>query len=125
MAVSEAFHVFVLDQLSQIRPIRSRRMFGGVGYYSGKLFFAIAADDTLYFKTDKTTRPMFQELGMRPFRPFGADTRPMPYFEVPAHLFENSEELGAWMQRAIAVAAAARDPSARAAIRSKRRPAGR
>ena len=125
MAVSEAFHAFVLDQLSQIRPIRSRRMFGGVGYYVGELFFAIAADDTLYFKTDKTTRPQFQEHGMRPFQPFGADIRPMPYFEVPAHLFENSEELGAWMQRAIAVAAAARDPSARAVPRKKRKPAGR
>jgi DNA transformation protein len=32
-------------------------MFGGVGIYSGDLFFALIADDTVYFKADDSTRP--------------------------------------------------------------------
>jgi len=52
MAVSSTFQLLALDQLSRAIPgIRSRPMFGGVGIYSGQLFFALIADDTLYIRT--------------------------------------------------------------------------
>jgi TfoX/Sxy family transcriptional regulator of competence genes len=41
-------------------------MFGGVGIYAGNLFFALIADDTVYFKVDAATRPQFEERGMAP-----------------------------------------------------------
>ena len=57
-------------------------MFGGVGIYAQGLFFALIAEDRLYFKVDDTTRPSFEQRGMEPFRPFGEDSA-MGYYELP------------------------------------------
>ena len=79
-------------------------MFGGVGIYAAELFFALLADDTLYFKVDDATRPQFKELGMAPFRPYGEAGEVMQYYEVPADVLEDPEELEIWVKAAIAVA---------------------
>lgn len=107
MAVSASFRTFVIDQLSRVVPrIRARSMFGGVGVYAGELFFALLADDTLYFKVDDTNRPEFEALGMGPFRPYGDDGETMQYYQVPADLLEDPDALRPWAEKAIAVAAA-------------------
>ena len=82
----------------------ARRMFGGVGIYSEQAFFALIADDTLYFKVDGTTRPEFEARGMEPFRPYGKDGAEMQYFQVPEEVLEDLESLRSWAERAIAVA---------------------
>ena len=105
MAVSEQFVAFVLDQLGEVRKVTHRRMFGGAGFYAGALFFALADDDTLYFKVDDSNRSDFEREGMKPFQPFGPDSKPMGYYEVPPRVLEDIEELTLWMQRAISVAA--------------------
>ena len=69
-----------------------------------RLFFALIAEDRLYFKVNDTTRPDFEQLGMEPFRPFGEDSA-MGYYEVPADVVEDSVQLVAWMNKAIDVAA--------------------
>ncbi|MGH7627836.1 MAG: TfoX/Sxy family protein [Gemmatimonadales bacterium] len=106
MSLSPSFRTFVLEQLSRVLPgIRARSMFGGVGIYSGELFFALIEDDTLYFKVDDSTRGDFQARGMAAFRPGGADGEVMQYYEVPADLLEEADVLRAWAERAVAVAA--------------------
>ncbi len=61
VAVSSSFQGLVLDQLRRaVSRVRARRMFGGAGIYSGDIFFALIADDTLYFKVDASTRPEFE-----------------------------------------------------------------
>lgn len=42
MSVSEEFRLHVLDQLSAAVPVRTRRMFGGLGIYSGETFFSVS-----------------------------------------------------------------------------------
>jgi DNA transformation protein and related proteins len=79
-------------------------MFGGVGIYAAELFFALLDDDTLYFKVDDTSRPQFKDRGMAPFRPYGEEGEVMQYYEVPADVLEDPEELRAWVEAAIAVA---------------------
>ena len=79
-------------------------MFGGVGLYSGDLFFALIAEDTLYFKVDASNRPDFEERGMEPFRPFGEDGGTMQYYEVPEDLLEDPDALRPWAEKALAVA---------------------
>ncbi len=65
MPISPSFRTFVLEQLGRVTPnVRARNMFGGVGIYGNDLFFALIADDTLYFKVDDTNRPDFEALGM-------------------------------------------------------------
>lgn len=105
MAVSPTFRTYVLDQLGRVATgIRSRGMFGGIGIYSGDVFFALIDDDTLYLKVDDGNRPDFEAAGMGPFRPFGEGGEVMQYYEVPAELLEGGEQLGTWVEKAIEVA---------------------
>ena len=107
MPVSESYRAFVLEQLGRVAPVTAKAMFGGVGIYADGLFFALMAEDRLYFKVDDTTRADFERLGMEPFRPYG-DERAMGYFEVPPDLVEAPVPLEPWMRRAIDVAARAK-----------------
>lgn len=106
MAVSASFRTFVIDQLSRVVPrIRARSMFGGVGVYAGELFFALLADDTLYFKVDDSNRPDFEAQRLPPFQPYGEGGEVMQYYQVPADLLDDPEALRPWAEKAIAVAA--------------------
>lgn len=105
MSVSPSFRTFALEQLGRgVQRIRARSMFGGVGIYAGELFFALIADDTLYFKVDDLTRGDFEGRGLGPFRPYGEDGETMHYFRVPEDVLEDPEELRVWADRAIGVA---------------------
>jgi len=79
-------------------------MFGGVGLYSGELFFALIADDTVYFKVDASTRPEFEARGMEPFRPFGDEGGTMQYYQLPEDVLEDPEALRVWAEKAITIA---------------------
>ena len=109
MAVTPSFRTFVLDQLGRVAPaIRGRGMFGGVGIYSGDLFFALIASDVVYFKADDTNRDDFIDAGMGPFMPYGESGEIMQYYEVPADILEQTDELREWVTKAIDVAQRAR-----------------
>jgi DNA transformation protein len=114
MTVSPSFRTFVLEQLGRSVPgIRGQSMFGGVGIYARDLFFALIADDTLYFKVDESTRPEFEARGAAPFRPYGEHGEVMQYYRVPEDLLDDAELLGQWAEKAIAVARRARSPHRR------------
>jgi DNA transformation protein and related proteins len=105
MSVSPSFRAFVLEQLARTTPgIRARGMFGGVGIYAGELFFALLADDTLYFKVDDATRGMFLARGMEPFRPYGEGGEVMQYYQVPEEVLEDPDALRPWVAAALGVA---------------------
>ena len=105
MSVNPSFCTFVLEQLARATTnVRDHVMFGGVGIYSGDLFFALIDEDTLYFKVDDTNRPDFEARGMDPFRPAGPDGEVMQYYAVPEDLLEDPEALRLWVDRALAVA---------------------
>ena len=108
MAVSSGFAAFVVEQLEGCGPIVTRRMFGGLGVYSGETFFAIIDDDILYLKADDTTREDFVRAGGQPFRPYGDDRESFNYYEVPVAVLEDASELAKWGRRSIAVAIAAK-----------------
>lgn len=102
MAVSAEFRDYVLDQLRAVAPVTAKAMFGGVGIYSRGLFFALIADDVLYFKVDATTRTAYEERGCKAFNPFGKGT--MGHYELPEDILEDTDELREWMRAAVAVA---------------------
>jgi DNA transformation protein len=112
--MSHSFRIFALEQLRRLRSdIRDRSMFGGVGIYAGEVFFALIAEDTLYFKVDDTNRADFEERGCSPFRPYGEAGAVMQYYEVPADLLEDPDALRPWVDRAVAVARAKKTPAKR------------
>jgi DNA transformation protein and related proteins len=106
VAVTPSFQALVVDQLSRVvDQVRAQRMFGGVGIYSGACFFALIAEDTLYFKVDDTNRADFEARQMEPFQPYGPEGEVMQYYQVPDELLEDVEALRPWALKALAVAA--------------------
>ena len=127
MSVSFEFRAFVVDSLRRVLPaVRARNMFGGVGIYSGDLFFALIDDDVVYFKVDDTNRADFEAKGLGPFRPFGPDGEVMQYYEVPADLLEDPDELRVWAGKALDVARRRKKkPVAKKPVRKPRKPRSR
>ena len=108
MRVSEGFRAFVLDQLSDVRGLRAKAMFGGVGLYADEVFFGILAADVLYFKVDDSNRPQYEAAASTPFRPYADRAMTMPYYAVPVAVLEAAPTLVEWAQRAAAVARASK-----------------
>jgi DNA transformation protein len=107
MPVSSDYLQYILEQLARLPRVTSRRMFGGVGLYSDGVFFAIIDNDTVFFKVDDSTRETYVERGSEPFRPY--KDRPevsMSYFQVPAEILEDADELVPWARAAVRAAAA-------------------
>jgi DNA transformation protein and related proteins len=111
MSVSADFHSYVLEQLALVRGVSSRRMFGGVGLYAEGLFFGLIDDDVLYLKVDDSNRSDYTSRGMDAFRPFkDKPLYSMTYYQVPAEVLEEPEELARWARRSCEVALVTRAP---------------
>ncbi|MGH8140539.1 MAG: TfoX/Sxy family protein [Steroidobacteraceae bacterium] len=123
MPVSAEFVQYVLGQLGALSRVSSRRMFGGAGLYCGGLFFGLIMADTLYFKVGDANRRDYESRGMDRFRPYpGKADVSMTYYEVPADVLEDGEELIAWARRSVAVAAQCPRPVRSAPGRRRGRP---
>jgi DNA transformation protein len=99
--------VYVLEQLAGLGSVTPRRMFGGVGLYSGGLFFGLIDDDTLFFKTDASNSAEYESRQMPRFMPpANRPVGPMGYHQVPADVIEDAELLVAWARKSVQVALA-------------------
>jgi DNA transformation protein and related proteins len=127
MAVTAGFIDFVVEQLQGCGAITTKRMFGGVGIYSGDMFFALIAGDMLYLKVDDSNRKDFVRAGCEPFRPYGDERETMGYYNVPVSVLEDADELASWGRKSIAVAMARTKrparakPTARGSARTRQR----
>jgi DNA transformation protein len=104
MSVSDEYLTYVIDQLEGLGPVRSKRMFGGAGLYFEDLFFAIVADDVLYFKVNGSNRADYEAEGMGPFKPYPDKDTVMQYYEVPIDVLETKNTLRDWADKAVRVA---------------------
>ena len=123
MPHSNGYLEYVLEQLAGLRGVVSRRMFGGAGLYQDEVFFALIFSDTLFFKVNDDSRPEYEARGMSRFKPY--KDRPelsFTYYEVPADVLEDREELVVWARRSVQAAAASKSakPGRRPASRGKR-----
>lgn len=101
MPVSKEFVDRVTETLGAVRPITVKKMFGGIGLYVGDAFFALGDDDRLYFKVDAKTVADYESKGMGPWICNGRVNE--KYRELPAHVLENGETLGEWIDEAVRV----------------------
>ncbi|HKW01053.1 MAG TPA: TfoX/Sxy family protein [Vicinamibacterales bacterium] len=113
LRTSAAFRDFVLDQLSDLPALSARSMFGGVGLYSGEVFFGLIAAGVLYLKVNDATRPSFEAAGSSAFKPYGGPGAMSSYFNVPLDVLEHAPTLVVWARRAVEVARAAATPGRR------------
>jgi DNA transformation protein len=108
MPVSREFLGHIADQLSSFGPIAIRPMFGAAGLYRAGLLFGLVIRDVLYFKVGDGNRADYLAAGAKPFvhRRRGAAAAPFSYYEVPAAVLDDPDQLVEWARAACAAAAA-------------------
>lgn len=97
---------FLIDLFSDFGPVTIRPMFSGFGISADGTNFALALRSGLYFRADEQTIPQFEAEGSTPFQ---YQTRAKTvvvnsYWQLPARLFDDSEELSVWARAALAAA---------------------
>jgi DNA transformation protein len=97
---------YVVDILSSFEHTKFRKMFGGYGIYKDEIFYGIISDGILYFKVDDSNRSMYESYGSKPlsFETKNKKQIVMSYWEVPADILENRNNLTIWVQQAFDVA---------------------
>lgn len=123
MASSAAYRDFVLDLLRPLGGVSARAMFGGYALYRDGLIFALISDDALYLKAGPRLRAEFEALGLAQFRPLSrGKPLPMPYYEAPPEMLEDSDALLDLARRSLGDGPA---PEPRRARQRPARPAAR
>jgi len=97
---------FLSDLFSHFGPVTMRRMFSGFGISADGTNFALALSSGLYLGADAATIPRFEAEGCGPFQ---YQTRAKTvtvnsYWQLPARLFDDPEELSDWARAALAAA---------------------
>ena len=100
MAVTHNYMAYVVNKLEAVGPIKTRRMFSGVGIYRDDTIFAIIANNTLYFKTDARSRTQFEALGMAAFQPVDENPQSHTYHQLPEQVLNDCAVLEGWIDRA-------------------------
>jgi DNA transformation protein len=104
VATSPEFLAFLKDQLAPLGDIVTRRMFGGAGFYSGGVIFALLLGDRLYCKVDDANRAAYAAEGGEPFsyHAMGRTVEIGSYRRLPERLFDDPEEMLVWARAALA-----------------------
>jgi DNA transformation protein and related proteins len=99
------FLEYVMEQLAFVPDLRVRSMFSGHGIYHGELMFAMIVNDTFYLKVDAEIQADFKEKGLMPFS-YSARGKSVTiqYYEAPASVFEDSEIMREWIEKAFGAA---------------------
>jgi DNA transformation protein and related proteins len=97
---------FLIDLFADFGPVTIRRMFSGYGISADGTNFALALRAGLYFRADEVTIPQYEAEGSKPFQ---YQTRAKTvtvnsYWQLPARLFDDTEELSEWARAALAAA---------------------
>ena len=99
---------FLIDLFAEFGPVTIRRMFSGFGISVGGVNFALALRAGLYFRADEQNIPQFEAEGSGPFqyqqRKTAKTVTVNSYWQLPARLFDDSEELADWARAALGAA---------------------
>jgi DNA transformation protein len=115
---------FLVDLFADFGPVTIRRMFSGYGISADGTNFALSLRAGLYFRADDQTIPQFEAEGSKPFQ-YQTRTKTVTvnsYWQLPARLFDDSEELAEWARAALAAAqraAVRKRPKTRKAAKPK------
>ncbi|SHN04784.1 TfoX/Sxy family protein [Rhizobacter sp. OV335] len=129
----DEFARYCVELLGSLGPTRSRRMFGGHGFYVDDVFIALIFEERLYLKADDATRARFEQAGCQPFVYEGGQGKSVSisYYTAPDDAMESPALMRPWARLAMeaglrAAAAKARKPvKPRAAPAKTKRPAAK
>ena len=99
---------FLIDLFADFGPVTIRRMFSGFGISADGINFALALRGGLYLRADEQSIPRFEAEGSTPFqyqqRTTAKTVTVNSYWQLPARLFDDLEELAAWARAALSAA---------------------
>lgn len=109
MPADTEFVAHCRELLAPLGAVRSRRMFGGHGFYVDDLFIGLIAFGRLYLKVDERSRARFEAVGCEPFV-YEGKGKPvtMGYFTAPEEAIESPALMQPWARLALDAAVRAR-----------------
>ncbi|MEM7569900.1 MAG: TfoX/Sxy family protein [Pseudomonadota bacterium] len=121
MSNSPDFIEYLIEQLSALGFIHTKRMFGAHGLYLDERMFGLMADDTLYLKVDEENRATFEaeDLGPFQFQTKNGVSSVMSYYEAPSAALDDVDILLEWSR--IGIEAALRAPAPKKRAKAKRK----
>ena len=86
---------------SEIYDARARKIFGGMGIYTGEKMFAILEDDLVSFKLSPEDRERALTLeGAKVFKPAEEGHPEMPeYIVMPMNVLDDSDKFQNWLTK--------------------------
>ncbi|MEL7562338.1 TfoX/Sxy family protein [Dehalogenimonas sp. 4OHTPN] len=97
MPASNVFLELVLEKLAPLGAVTGRSMFGGFGVFHEGEMFGLISNDVMYLKADDSNREDYVKTGSRQYKP-------MPYWNVPADVFEDTAEQVEWARKSVTIA---------------------
>ena len=99
MKVSEKYRSYIEQQFQAFGDIEFKRMFGRYGIFrEGIMFAMISRGEVLRMRTDDINVHDYQKRGMKQFPSHGGK-KGMPYWDVPANVQEDQDELKLWAEK--------------------------
>ncbi len=97
IAPNKAYLDQIMICLVPLGSISSKPMFGGYGIFHEGHMFALISGNGLFFKVDDSNRALYLQSESRQYKP-------MPYFQVPAEVFEDATKLLEWARLSVSIA---------------------
>ena len=87
----------LIEKLSPIDGITSKKMFGGYGvFHEGKMFALVNSKGEIYLKAGESIKQKFESAGCH-------QHGKMPYFSLPEDILVDHTELMRWAQESIKI----------------------
>ena len=96
------------DLFGPLGPIRTRKMFGGLGVWRGEAMFALVASNRVWMKADAALAERYRAAGSEPFV-YAGKRRPvtMSFWSLPEDALDDPDAAVAWARLSLAPAEAA------------------
>jgi DNA transformation protein len=109
-ASSDEFVEFIKEQLCSLPKLSNGRFFGGTGFASEGVQFAMVMSGSIYFVVDDSTRVNYERMGSHSFsyKTKKGRVNVKKYFSVPAEIIEDQERLVGLAKESIASARASK-----------------
>ena len=90
------------SRMQTVGPVQIRGMFGGCGLFvAGIMFGLVDSEGTVFLRAGADNREVLEKAGAVPHGR-------MPYYSIPATVWEDSAKLAEWSQEAAQIARAAK-----------------
>lgn len=86
-----------MEKMAGMDGITYKKMFGGFGFFCNeKMFGIISPEGEPFLKANESNKALFESAGSK-------QHSRMPYFSIPATIWNDQDKLREWIQKSIAI----------------------